>query len=212
VTTVDLSFPILGDRVPRDHGYPLYAALSRAVPSLHGAEWLAVHPLGGTQVDATTLQLGARSQMRLRLPAERIVEVLPLAGARLDISGAKIALGAPSVHPLVPAASLDARLVAIKLTDAPRRRNDELRRDALDTPGFADRYTAEIKRQLAAIGIGGAFELRGRRSVTVDGRRVVGYSVRVLSLGADQSVALQEKGIGGKRRMGCGVFRGTRGP
>ena len=210
MTTVDLSFPVLGERVPRDHGYPLYGALCRAVGALHGAAWLGVHPLSGTQVDAGTLQLGRRSQLRLRLPADRIGAVLPLAGARLEVSGSSLRLGAPSVHALVPAASLDARMVAIKLTAAPRRRNEELGRDALDVTGFAERYAAEIKRQLEAIGIGSPFELRGRRSVTVGGRRVVGYSVRVIGLGADESIALQEKGIGGKRRMGCGVFRVTR--
>ncbi len=78
LTTVDLSFPIVGDRVPRDHGYALYGALCRAVQGLHGASWLGVHPLGGTQVDTATLQLGGRSQLRLRLPADRIGQVLPL--------------------------------------------------------------------------------------------------------------------------------------
>jgi hypothetical protein len=171
VTTVDLSFPVLGERIPRDHGYALYGALSRAVPSLHGARWLGVHPMGGTLADEGNLQLGQRSQLRLRLPADRIVEVLPLAGAKLDISGSAV---------------------------------------RLDVTGFAARYTTEIKRQLGLLEIGGPFELHGRRSLTVGGRRVVGYSVRVLGLSADQSIALQENGIGGKRRMGCGVFRASR--
>ena len=211
MTTVDLAFPLVGERVALDHGYALYGALCRVAPGLHQAAWLGVHPLGGTQVDEATLQLGRRSQLRLRLPADRIGEVLPLAGARLDVSGASLMVGAPSVHTLLPVPSLDARVVAIKLTRAPRRRNEDLGREALDVAGFAERYAAEIKRQLEAIGIGGPFELRGRRSLTVGGRRVVGYSVRVIGLGADESIALQEKGIGGKRRMGCGVFRPTRG-
>ncbi|HEV3190630.1 MAG TPA: type I-MYXAN CRISPR-associated protein Cas6/Cmx6 [Polyangiaceae bacterium] len=212
MTTVDLSFPLVGERVPRDHGYALYGALCRVVQSLHTAPWLGVHPLSGTPADETTLQLGRHAQLRLRLPAERIGEVLTLAGSRLDVGGAALRLGAPRVHTLAPRPSLDARMVAIKLTHAPRHPNGELGRETLDVAGFAERYTAEIRRQLDAIGIGKPFELRGRRSVTVAGRRVVGYSVRVIGLSADESIALQEKGIGGKRRMGCGLFRGTRGP
>ena len=117
------------------------------------------------------------------------------------------------MHQLVPVASLDARMVAIKLErGAPHRRNEDLGRDALDVAGFRGAwYTAEIRRQLDALGIASPFELRGRRSLTVGGKRVVGYSVRVLGLGAGESLALQRMGIGGKRRMGCGVFRGTRG-
>ena len=211
VKMVDLSFPIVGARVPRDHGYALYSALCRAVQALHGARWLGVHPLSGTPVGEETLQLGQRAQLRLRLPADQIAVVLPLAGARLEVGGAGIRVGAPRVHALAPAASLDARLVLIKLTRAPHHRNDEIGREALDVERFAERYAREIGRQLQAMGIERPFELRGRRRLTVAGRRIVGYSVRVAGLANHESIALQEKGIGGKRRMGCGVFRATRG-
>ena len=33
---VDLAFRVLGERVPIDHGYALYAALSKTLPALHG--------------------------------------------------------------------------------------------------------------------------------------------------------------------------------
>ena len=102
-------------------------------------------------------------------------------------------------------------MVAIKLTDAPHRPHPELGRRTLDVAEFAARYSAEITRQLKGISIERPFELRGRRRVTVAGRRIVGYSVRVSGLSAEESLALQEKGLGGKRRMGCGVFRPTRG-
>ncbi len=32
---VDLCFPVLGQTLPSDHGYALYAALSRVLPALH---------------------------------------------------------------------------------------------------------------------------------------------------------------------------------
>ena len=107
---------------------------------------------------------------------------------------------------------VELQQLAIKLTLAPRRVHPELARETLDVAGFAERYAREVKRQLEAIGISKGFELRGRRSLTVGGRRVVGYSVRVTGLSAKESLALQENGIGGKRRMGCGLFRATRGP
>lgn len=210
-TTVDLSFPVLGDRVPRDHGYALYGAICRAAPSLHEAPWLGVHPLSGMAIDDTTLHLARHASLRLRLPADRIADVLGLAGANLDVAGASLRLGAPQVHALSLAPSLDARLVAIKLTRRPVRSNPALHRQALDVVGFAERYSVEISRQLHAIGIDQPFELCGRRSLTVAGRRIVGYSVRVGGLTLEQSLALQERGLGGKRRMGCGVFRATRG-
>ena len=173
--------------------------------------WLGVHPLGGRPAHEDRLDTERGGSLRLRLPAERIADVLPLAGATLDVAGAAVLLGAPTIHSLVPAASLDARLVAIKLTRAPRHKNAALGRDTLDVEGFQTRYVAEIGRQLAALEIRKPFEIHGRRSLTVAGRRVVGFSVRVHSLTADESLRLLEHGIGGKRRMGCGIFRPTRG-
>lgn len=211
MSSLDLCFPVLATTVPRDHGYALYGALCRAVPSAHNAEWLAVHPLSGGSVGENRLALRDGAVLILRLPAECIPEVLPLAGRTLEIGSARLLLGAPNVLALVPASSLDARLVVIKLTDAPRRENPELGREALDVKRFAERYVAELRRQLAKIGITSPPELHGRRSMTVSGKRIVGYSVRVDGLNADQSIALQVHGLGGKRRMGCGVFRPTRG-
>jgi len=64
-----------------------------------------------------------------------------------------VLLGAPTIHSLVPAASLDARLVAIELTRAPHHANPALERETLDVAAFQERYTSEIERQLAALEI-----------------------------------------------------------
>jgi CRISPR-associated endonuclease/helicase Cas3 len=211
VAWVDIGFSIKGRAIPRDHGYPLYAALCVALPALHGAEWLGVHPLSGKLGDSGELTVREGARLFLRLPAERIPDVLPLVGRTLEVAGAQVALGAPNVSALIPAASLDARLVVIKLTDVPQRENGNLGRTSLDTAAIAERYTAELKRQLRALAIESAPQLRGRRSIVVGGNRILGYSVRVSGLNADQSLALQTRGLGGKRRMGCGIFRPTRG-
>lgn len=211
MTVVDLAFPVHGGPVPRDHGYALYSALCGAVASFHEAPWLGIHPLSGMPVGKHVLALRPAARLLIRLPAERIVEALPLAGRTLQVASAKLSLGAPTVNVLVPAAALDARLVAIKLTAAPQHSNSELGRVTLDHEAFAQRYVAELGRQLQTLGIISAPELCGRRSITVAGKRIVGYSVRVQGLDIDQSLALQRHGLGGKRRMGCGMFRPTRG-
>lgn len=208
---VDVAFPLAGQSIPVDHGYALYSALCAAVPALHGAAWLSVHPLSGNPVEVGTLALRDNARLFLRLPAERIPDVLPLVGRTIEVAGTRLALGAPNVSALVPAACLDARLVVLKLTEAPRRENQDLRRQTLDMAVFPDRYAAELKRQLTALDISSPPELRGRRSTTVSGKRVIGYSVRVSALSAEQSLRLQISGLGGKHRMGCGIFRATRG-
>lgn len=208
---VDLAFSTCGTTVPRDHAYPLYAALSRELPAIHGAKWLGIHPLPGTPVDDLTLRLRDLGPLQLRLPVEHIADVLPLAGKTIELAGRRLALGAPRVFALEPAPSLDARLVVIKLTEPPRHQHDLLNRESLDTSAFAQRYLDELKRQLMALEIASEPVLCGRHRITVAGKRIIGYSVRVSALSAEQSLRLQAAGLGGKRRMGCGIFRPTRG-
>jgi CRISPR-associated protein Cas6 len=45
-----------------------------------------------------------------------------------------------------------------------------------------------------------------RRTLEIAGRTVVGYAVEVSGLTAEESIILQENGIGGRRRFGCGIF------
>ncbi len=211
MTTVDLAFPLQPAEVQRDHGYPLYSALCHAIPAIHEARWLGVHPLSGKPLAGGRLRVAPPTALRLRLPLDRIGEVLPLTGQTLEVSGASLVLGAPSVHALVPAAALDARLVIVKLTDVPTHEHATLGRRSLDRPAIEERVRQELARQLAAMGIQAAPELKGHGRMVVAGRAVVGFSVRVQGLDASSSLALQTKGLGGKRKMGCGMFRATRG-
>ncbi|HWB17649.1 MAG TPA: type I-MYXAN CRISPR-associated protein Cas6/Cmx6 [Vicinamibacterales bacterium] len=209
MATVDLSFPLTGKTVPLDHGYRLYAAVTTRLPDLHGARWLGIHPISGQLVD-DQIHLIRSSNLTLRLPSERITEVLSLAGARLDVGASAISLGAPSIRALVPAAALDARLVLLKLTQPPTRENVGLQRNVLDNDVIADRYRAELQRQLQAMEVSAAIELCGRRTITIKGKRLIGYSVRLTGLDADASLRVQERGLGGRRVLGCGLFRPTR--
>jgi len=204
VPHIDLALPLVGSQVPSDHGYPLYAAISRALPGLHGATWLAVHPISGRAFGDGTITLTRGARLRLRMPIDRIGDALPLAGRRLDVEGSALQVGAPTVQVLEPATSVVARLVVIKLTHFAGPSDPD--RDAV-----AGAFSAELQRQLAKLGIAGAAELRARRSIRVAGRRVVGFAVRVSGMTPEQSLRLLEHGVGGKRRMGCGVFQATRG-
>jgi CRISPR-associated protein Cas6 len=85
---VDLHFPVLGERLPADHGFELYAALSRLVPELHGKGCrVRIGPVRGSYIGEGMLQLDPRfSRLRLRLPTDAIPLALPLAGTRTTSS------------------------------------------------------------------------------------------------------------------------------
>lgn len=207
---IDLAFPLRATKVPRDHGYALFSAVSRRIPSVHGGRWLGIHPLSGQPV-AEGLTIRAGAHLRLRLPAERIPEVLPLAGQTLDVAGATLSLGIPQVFQLVPAATLDARLVVVKVTRPPLKGGTAGEAPTIDVQQLASRVDAELHRQLARMDVAGQLTLCGRQRIAVAGKRVVGFSVRVAELSPQGSLRLQEEGLGGKRAMGCGLFRPTRG-
>jgi CRISPR-associated protein Cas6 len=75
----------------------------------------------------------------------------------------------------------------------------------------------DVRRELARLEISGTPHLVPssrpafagqpmRRVLKVREKRVVGYALRVTGLTAEESIRLQEEGLGGRRRMGCGVF------
>lgn len=202
---VDLRFAALGRALPADHGYGLYAAVSSVVPAAHRAPWLGIHPVRGLLGVDGLLRLSARATLGVRVPAARIGEMLSLAGKTLSVGGHSIHIGVPRVLPLRPSSSLDARLVIIKLTKVPR---SDL--GSLDKVAFRAAFLSELRRQLARLGIKADVELLGKQEVRVGGRRVVGFTVRLSNLNPEHSLLVQASGLGGKRRMGCGIFVPTR--
>lgn len=204
---IDLQFPIIGRRVPIDHGYQLYGALCHAIPELHGQPWLGVHPLRGRQLTNGTLRLPDEAKLGLRLPAHCIPMVLPLAGRTLSLRTGPLVIGAPQLRALSPASCLDARLVYVKLTQLPRAPGG-----TIDKKSMQARFRDELLRQLEQLGVSAAIELCGRQQITIGGRRLLGWSVRLGKLNEEGSLRVQAHGLGGKRAMGCGLFLPTRGP
>jgi CRISPR-associated protein Cas6 len=198
---IDLAFPIRGRTIPTDHGYALYGALSRLVPSIHRADWIAIHGIAGKHL-GNELSVESRGVLRLRIPSDKIAVLLAVVGTTIEVAGHSLEIGAPTVHTLAPAATLDSRLVVIRLTGGVAK--------PFNRVVFEERFTAEARRQLAKHGVRGELELCGRQSLRVGGQRVLGHSVRVWGLSPEDSMKLQICGIGGKRTMGCGIFRPAR--
>jgi CRISPR-associated protein Cas6 len=195
---VDVFFGVRGSHVSADHGYALYGAVARVLetrddPWLHQLGDIGLHPLRGAYGPLGQLLLGPRACFGLRMPAALIPKVLALAGKRLVIGDDSLRVGVPHVQALRPAPILAARLVTT------RNGQDE------------QRFDREIARQLSELGIT-APAIRGRRRVVrIKDKTVVGYGIRVAGLNAAESLRLQERGLGGRRKMGCGVFVPVRG-
>ena len=70
-----------------------------------------------------------------------------------------------------------------------------------------DRFLVSLGKQLQQIGIN-ELPIVGtdKRYIKIHGRSVIGFSVRFEGLGELSSLQLQQHGLGGKQRMGCGGF------
>lgn len=185
---VELHFPFTGRTLKTDHGYGLFGAISRIIPEVHGADWLTVATMKGAAVGDGNLQLDTESTLKIRLPQDRVPLLLKLAGKRLDIDGHTVRLGAPQIHLLKPSSVLYARMVTIK---------------GYTEPGpFQD----AVRRKMQDLNVVGEPVVGPRRVLKIGNRTIVGFAVAVSELNEEASILLQERGIGGRRHMGCGVF------
>jgi CRISPR-associated protein Cas6 len=191
MAVIDLLFPVRGGPVPLDHGYLLFSALSARLPGLHARADIGVFTLRGESATRELLHLG-RGTLRLRCPADAVPLLLPLVGAPLEVAGRALVLGAPTLRALEPVPSLSARVVTFK--------------HALEEAAF---HSAALKF-LGELGCQARLKVGRRRVVGIAGKKVVGFALDLEGLSGEHSLLLQEKGLGGRRHMGCGLFLPTR--
>ena len=192
---VDVAFPLQGKTLPLDHGYALFAALSRVIPLLHAAPSWGIHPVRGHRSGPGVLEMEASSFLKFRMPANRIADVLSLPGKMLTIDGHRVTPGIPRVFPLEPRAALKARFVTVK--------------NAVGEPAQVEKV---LRMQLAAIPNLGedperiSIVVGARRVMRIAGKDVVGFAASLDGLETQASLAVQTHGIGGRRHMGAGIF------
>ena len=191
--TIELQFHLSAQKIPVDHGYMLFSALSRYLPLHHkedvgeGKE-VRIALIRGRYAGNGLLKLLPSSRITFRLPSGKAALYINLAGKALDLAGHEVRVGMPKSQRLVPATTLYAHLVTT--------RNGLVRK----------RFEQEILRQLDEQGCQGRVTIGKRRTFSIHGKKIVGYSLLVSELSAEESLVLQEKGVGGRGKMGCGFF------
>ncbi|MEH1916070.1 type I-MYXAN CRISPR-associated protein Cas6/Cmx6 [Nostoc sp.] len=197
---LDLTFKLRGAPIPLDNGHLTYAALSRICPPLHELNNIGIHPIAGIPTRNNLLELTAKSRLKIRIYHQQIPLIYPyLAGQYFHIGQNFYQLDIPDYQPLISSESIYSRLVVIK--------------------GFQDStsFIEAVQRQLDNLGIQGKIELLTRQDGTPQRRqltinkegkqfKVRGFGVKISELNPEDSLILQEQGIGGKRKMMCGIF------
>lgn len=195
LTYIELSFEVIGQSLPADHGYGLYSAIAHLAPQVHEQEGISILTITGIPDRQGKIFLTERSHLRIRLPYECVPMVYHLAGKQLSVGSHSIRLGIPQIFMLRPAEMLRARIVTIKNHQEP------------------ESFLEAAKLQLGALGIVGdaivPLDAEGkpnRKTIKIKTYSVVGFGLEVSGLSEEDSIKLQILGLGGKHRMGCGVF------
>jgi len=196
---VDLAFRVDCPTLPLDHAHALSSALQQQLPWLQEEAHAGVHLIHGAasgngwfrpqDTQDALLHLSRRTRMRLRLPRHRLDDARQLSGEKLDIDGHPLRIGASEVFLLSSLPTLFARYV--------------ITRADVDEAEFLQ----QAADQLQSMDINCRKMLGGISHILAfPDAPVVTRSLMVADLEPEQSVHLQQVGLGEGRTFGCGLF------
>ena len=195
---VDLSFKVECKQLPLDHAYTLSKTIQKELPWIKDEPQAGIHLIHGAESgngwirpedpDAMLI-LSRRTRFALRIPKNRLQDACELEGRKLDVGGAKLVLSVPHEKLLSPLTTIFARYI---ITD-----------DIEDEEGFLNN-SAQL---LAKEGIQVKKMMSGRAHVLrMPDQLVHTRSLMIGGLEIDESVYLQQHGLGAGRKFGCGLF------
>jgi CRISPR-associated protein Cas6 len=185
---VELRFPLMGAVLPCDHGQAMFRAISRLIPEAASASWLLVKDVRGIRRSSIAIPDILPARLQMRLPQSRVSRMLELVHRRLQVGSYRVRLGTPEISLLYPCSSLYAKCVVI---------------NGGATPGA---FLDALAWRLDEMGIACEIELGQRWRFRAGRRSAVGFALTLHDLSEEDSVGLQEQGLGSQRHFGCGFF------
>ncbi len=197
---LDLSFAIRCKQLPLDHAWALSQAVHAALPWFQDEDVAGVHTIhvaesgnGWLRPEDTENQMllpSRRTRMSLRIPKHRLVDTQILTGKTLDVDGYPLILGDAKEKTLVNSSVVFARYV---LSDAHEEEPVFLQRMAKEIHEIAD---FKVKKMMCG------------KSNTINTPQGPLHTrhLMVADLDNDPSIRLQQYGLGGGRKLGCGLF------
>lgn len=194
---VDLVFRVRCPSLPIDHAKELYQAVAQSLPWIKDNPVIGIHTLHGAESgngwvrpdEGGIIHLSKRTRFIIRLPVERVKEARALEHQLLRTSGCDLQLGPSRVRLLSRETTLFARHIAFA--------------SALDEEAFLDQVAAMLKQQnITSLRI-----MTGRRhTITGMAGKLICRSLMIDGLSFDDSIHLQQYGLGEHKVIGCGIF------
>jgi CRISPR-associated protein Cas6 len=195
---VDIAFHISCRTLPVDHAWVLSHAVLAELPWIEHETGAGVHTIhvadsgnGWMRPEGADdlLYLSRRTRLVLRVPAHRAGECKTLTGRTLNVAGQTLQVEQASVKPLAANPTIFSRYV-------------------VSAPGQDENtFLAAALRELDGLGVHPKKMLCGmEKSLATPNGPVRTRSLMVADLSLPESFILQQRGLGPRRSLGCGLF------
>lgn len=195
---VDVVFGISCRTLPVDHAYSLSSAVKNELDWLETEPGVGVHAIhvaasgnGWYRPDDSSQLLypSKRTKLTMRVPKQRVDDARNLIGKTLSVDGNDLTINNMSEKKLSDIATIFSRYIVVE--------------SASDETEFMN----EIIGALNALGVRPKKMLCGKETqVAFEDSVLLTRSLMIADLTSDDSILLQQKGLGSHRWMGCGIF------
>lgn len=198
---LDFVFNLKSKCIPMNHAHLLFDAIQQALPWLSIEDNIGVHPIYGAESgngwerpDTDVLFLSRRQKMTLRLPKFRTAEIQQLVGMTLQLGKYTLEIGSFTTRQMNDLPTVFARNV---VTDIDQEEHD---------------FLTHCQQTLGELGINGKKMMCGLKGrIELPDQTVYTRSLMLADLEKEESVRIQETGLGPMRQYGCGLFMPQKG-
>nr|VFJ62425.1 MAG: CRISPR-associated protein Cas6, subtype MYXAN [Candidatus Kentron sp. FW] len=200
--TVDFTYRIQCHALPIEHAHSLAEAITAVLPWINSEPNVGIHrihvaesgngwvrPTGQDNNSDGLLYLSRRTRLVLRLPKNLVEKAQALEGAVLDIDGNRLTVGKGQDKLLHLSNTLFARYVVTNEYDTEIQFVDYL----IDQ---LQRMDIRIRKLLCG----------KEHTISTPKTPIHTRSVLIAELNPEESLSLQQNGIGPYRQLGCGLF------
>jgi len=193
VVWVDLAFALdaaTGCQIANDYALMLAQSIRRLLPWWSTEPNAGVHPLKALSACGGALLIGGRTQLMLRVPETRVVDCAQLAGQAIDLGtnlGKPIRLGEPRVRALLAHPVIYSSCVSTGCDNEAE-------------------FVSYVRQALDTLNISGQQIVGKQSALQAESGRIVGFSLMVAGLSLENSLRVQQQGLGHHRALGCGLF------
>ncbi len=197
---IDVSFKVSCKQIKLDHAWALTDALSKLLPWFLEEPQAAIHHIyipqsgnGWSRSDDFTdevIHLSRRTRIKIRIPKQKLAELNTIIGKTIVVDNHKLTFGQSDIHLLSTMTTIVARHVYIP-----------------DTDDSEDAFLRTAQQQINSQGIQVRKMLCGKtHQLQTSSGLIKTRSLMIADISPEESIRLQENGLGNYYSYGCGIF------